>query len=1075
MKCPKCGADNPAAANFCSQCGASIGATGSGSRRPVAVIFADLSGFTALSERIDPEELKDLVDRVLQRLAGVIHNYEGYVDKFIGDCVMALFGAPTAHEDDPLRAVLASLDMLAEIERFNQESGHRLGLAIGINYGMVATGDLGKAGAYTVMGDVVNLAQRLQAAAPPGRVYVSAAVADHTRAEIEYQRKGRIRVKGRTAPVEVMIPRSVRRRYSLRKIREIPLVGREEELTQLQRCLRAAHRGKGTVVSVIGEAGIGKSKLIYEFRRIVTGPVRVLEAKGIEYLQSSPYRVLKEIIRQVFSIPEDEPPERAGARVESFLKELDDVAIMVRLPYYRFFLSCGMSKLDASRFDSMRPEDRVRMVNEALSSLLLRLARTRPLIVILDDCHWIDRETMEFFRNLGAAIARRPVMLICLYRPVLKFTLPSGARHQLTLRIRPLSGTDLQALIRQLLNCRTIDPNLLRMLIGKSGALPFYVHELTTALARGNAIVVEHGSARLKEGTTFAIPRSLDELVMTTIDRLAPPLRRLVNAAAVIGDNFSTRVLRSIVTDTSFDAELGALEELDLVAPCAPQAEGESEDPRFMFKHSIIRDAVYSSLLNRERRQLHRQVGYVMEEKYANRLAEQYDTLAYHFELAGETAKAAHYFENAGDRKRDLYQNAEAIRIYEKCLTLTSPSAGAARARLEGKLGAIHELTGDYERARGAYANMTRHAGNDPLITAQSLSAQAGILRLRGNYDEALLLLDRARMVLKDAGSRDPAAVGERANIGSLECWLYRIKGQTEEAEARGQEAISAITSLRQWHADAQLKRILARAYARLAIVRIVKGDYEKAAALCEDALLISDELGDQRAKGDILNTLGTIHRNQGNYEEAITAFEQKRAISEELGDKNGIAIAYSNLGNVYQNKGDLDRALELFQKHLALSKELGSEAGIGLAANNLGIVYFNLGKMSEAIAAFKEYQHISANLGDRRGVAVALGNLGEVYANQRAYSKAIRCFKEYLARSRQLGFKSGVGSAAYNLATVYLETGRQSEANALLDTARQIFTELGNRSALADVESTAARLRDMPRQARGRRAKRPG
>ncbi len=1057
MKCPRCGFVNQETANFCSRCGLQLIRT-TGQRRPVAVVFADISGFTALSEKLDPEEVKDLIDDCLQRLARVVQNYEGYVDKFIGDCIMALFGAPVAHEDDPLRAVLAGLDLLEEIRQFNREKRQHLSLSIGINYGLVATGDLGRPGGYTVMGDAVNLAQRLQRAAPRGKIYVSEDVYKNTYREISYKKLRRIAVKGKTEKVLVYIPVAAKAKYSQRKIPEMPMIGRTAELNHLNKIFQDVVAGKGRVVAIVGEAGIGKTKLVYEFKKNLKDKVLVVESKGIEYHRNSAYFVLREILKGVYGINETDTQQEVSEKILKYLEELNDPLIKIKIPYYKYFLSANLTKSERSHFDSMQVEDRHRLLMDAIHSLFTKLARTKPLVMVFDDCHWIDKETIDFVLSFSTTIGYKPILIITLFRP--DFDIGSIKRYPYfsMIELKPLAVNETTTLLKTVLHCDEIAGDLLKLLLEKSGSIPFYVSELAANLAASNFISIKEGVAQIKDPSSFTIPRSLDELVMTKVDKLSPELRYIVNIAAVIGEQFSMKLLNALIPGKErLRKNLYYVVQHNIIKMIEDR---NAQEERFTFAHSIIRDAVYNSLLKKEQREYHQKIGYVIEKIFSLTIEEYFDALAHHFYLGGETVKAIEYMEKAADQKKDLYLNDAAITMYKRCLEMLPPSMIQTSARIYEKLGNIYELIGDYTNALSSYLDIEKYAGGDTIMIAKSLRQQANVIKNQGNYDRALELLSQARKRLAvTAKNQERQVLMELSNITSLECWIYRIKGKMDVAEKKGLEAINIVKGIKDWQVDNDLRLTLARACNNLSVVYCVKGDFDQALDLSDEALTIAEEVGHLRSKVDAYNVMGTVFKAKGDYERAIDSFTMNLKITEELGDKKGMGVAYCNLGNVYQHKGEHETALDLYKKFLEISQELNDKSSIGMASNNMGIIYFNIGEYEKALTSFSNYLKISRELGDKRGEAIACGNMGEVLMNQFEYQKAKRLFSRYLGISKKLGDRRGIGSASYNLGQVYIEINQLAQAKKFLRQAQEIFENMGNKNGIGFVLCSLAYL----------------
>lgn len=1066
MKCSKCGTTNPEGARFCNQCGAELLAVlrrrDRGQRRRVAILFSDISGFTTLSEKLDPEEVRDLINACLQRLAGVIYRYEGYIDKFIGDCIMALFGAPVTHEDDPLRAVIAALDQMAEIKEFNQEKELDLELSIGINYGLVATGDLGRPGEYTVMGDVVNLAQRLQYAAPRGRIYVSNAVYKQTSDEIAYKKIKPIRVKGKKDPVGVYEPQRVKRQFSLRRIQELPLVGRQNELTRLNQFFHQVKSGKGAVVSLIGDAGIGKSKLTYEFKKHIKDQAVVLEGRGIEYLHTTPYSVLKDIFKNVVKASAADRAEKGAQKVDAFIKGMRKNILVKIAPFLKYFLDFTLSRTDYSRFESMKPQDRMRLLNEALRMLLVSMSEQQVLVIVFEDCHWIDSETIHFMEQLATQVARRPIMILNLYRPEFRISdKTQNLEHYTEIRLTPLSLEDTTLLLQGLLHCKTVDEQLLKLLLKQSGRIPFYVHELAQNLMQNNVILVENGIARLKHGMETAVPRTLDELVMAKIDKLDSELRTIVDMASVIGDEFSISLLAVLLElGQRLKNDLALLVQKGILQMLQDEHTRTGKEERYIFGHSLMREAVYQSLLKQTRKEYHRQIGRVIELAYKENLVEYYDTLAQHFLIGGIKEKAVEYLEKAGDRKQELYLNNEAISLYEQCLASTGTSDRPRVARIYEKLGRIYELIGNYDQARKSYQVMAEQDKADDALKVRSYNAIANVHIAQGQFDDALTMLNSSRKALKRARNMvHQDMILAYADVLRHECWAYRMKGSFDVAEQRGLEAIALIKKEKNWRHYEQLKNKLEYGYNALAIVYSIKGEYEKAIQLYEDTLLIAEELGDRQTIGHAYNGLGTIYRAEGKFDQAVDAYMKKLKTSTELGDKRGVGAACCNLGNVYQDMGEFAKAIELLQKYLVITEELGDIFGIGQAHVNLGVVFWNKGEHERAIKSLEKYLAISEEIGDKRGIVIATGNLGEAYAERFEYRKAVLLLERSLDLARELGLKTAAANASCSLAHAYGEMGDIEKARRCIGAAHDFFMKGGNKRAIGNVCNVLARL----------------
>lgn len=1069
MKCPKCGFKNPQGAKFCNQCGAQLHAIKRrrdiGQRRRVAVLFADISGFTPLSETLDPEELRDLIDACLQRLAGVIYKYEGYIDKFIGDCIMALFGAPIAHEDDPLRAVISALELQKEIKKFNKEKNLDFSLSIGINYGLVATGDLGRPGEYTVMGDVVNLAQRLQYAAPKGRIYTNESVYKHTSEEIVYNKLKKIKVKGKKVSILVYEPQGIKRKYSLRRIKEMPLIGRGQELGTLLELYSMTASGKGQVASIIGEAGIGKSKLTYEFKKQLSKDNFIVEGRGIQYLSSASYLVLQDTLRDLIGIEESGKKTSAAQLVENFIKATHYSSLNKIVPFIKYFLGLPLNKIDHSRFNSMQPKDRIRMINEALCTLFIRISNIKPLVIVFEDCHWIDQETIDFMERFVKNIGDSKVMIVNLYRPEFNVDKKTSSLSFFTqFNLKPLKQDDTLILLYDLLRCKDIEDKLVKLLMRKSGRVPFYIHELANNLLNNDIIFKDNGIARLRPGKESAVPRTLDELVMAKVDKLGSRQRAIVDIASVIGDEFSIRLLDTLLEfGKQLKKDLQELIQKGIIFAQVTAKRVSAQEEKYTFAHSLMKEAVYQSLLRQTRKEYHRQIGYAIEQVYADDLSEFLDALANHFLIADEKNKSVEYLEKAADRKKELFVNEEAIELYQKAIKLIDSDNYRKISDIHEKLGQIYELIGQYDKAKDAYTIMGEKGKKDILTRVRSFIAMTKVYIGQGSFDQAIDMLNKAGRTLKTMKKINIDVTIEKANILRLECWVYRIKGKMDIAKKKGLEAISMIKNIKskkEWRTNKELKHTLLVSHAPLAIAYSFLGEYDKAVHLLEEALIIAEDLGEQRALGDAYNNLGTIYRTQSKFDQAIDAFSMKLKISQELGDKSGIGIAYCNMGNVYENKGEYEKSIELLKKYLRINEELGSKHGIGIAHCNLAVAYQHSCAYEKAEKELEEALRFSEEIGDNRMITFAVEALGEVYVSKLEYKKAVEQFIKTLEISKKSGDKWTIGSSSHQLGAAYIKTGKIDQAEKLLNIAKDIFEDIGNKRVLSAIYNSISILR---------------
>jgi ABC-type oligopeptide transport system substrate-binding subunit/class 3 adenylate cyclase len=702
---------------------AALGETGAappmmeGERKLVTVMFADLSGFTAMAERMDAEAVRDLMNACFEQLVPCVQKYGGAVDKFIGDEIMALFGAPVAHENDAERALRVALEMMDALAGFNAEHGTNLGLHFGINTGHVVAGGIGTQGrqTYSVMGDAVNLASRLEDASERGEVLVGPDTHRLTAPLFEFEAREPIRVKGKTEPVAVyrlLAPKTIP--GPLRGIAgvESPLVGREAELRVLAEAVERVQAGVGGIVTLVGEAGIGKSRLVTEVRRgMAITPVHWVEGRCLSYGASIAYLLWLDVLRGLLGVTPEAAPAAVGdvlcGRVQAVCPGRSEEVT----PFLTRLMSLPPTADDEAALRGVEGEDLKRATFRAVETLLAGAAAQRPLVVVCEDLHWADPTSIELLEYLLPLTDHAPLLLMCAFRPEtehgcwrIKETAARLYRHRhADVWLDPLSAAESETLVDNLLRVEDLPAALRARILSAAEGNPFYVEEIVRSLMESGAIAYDTAGGRWQavgDVAGIAIPDTLHGVLMARIDRLHEETKRVLQLASVIGRVFLYRVLKAIAEEErALDAHLLTLQRGQLIRERARLPELE-----YIFKHHLTQEAAYDSLLKKERRLYHRQVAEALERLFPDRLEEQLGWLAHHWERAEEPEKAVGYLLRAGDQARSAYAHAEAIGFYERALALLKQQGDLERAaRTLMKLGQAYHTAFDFRQARRAY------------------------------------------------------------------------------------------------------------------------------------------------------------------------------------------------------------------------------------------------------------------------------------------------------------------------------------------------------------------------------------
>lgn len=773
MQCPRCQQDAPSDAEFCTECGAKLAAVCAqcgtanapdhkfckrcgqslmpasaaapgakrfafpqaytpkhlaekiltsrsvleGERKLVTVLFVDVSGFTALSENLDPEDVHQLMDRAFEVMLAEIHRYEGTVNQFLGDGVMALFGAPIAHEDHPLRAVHAALGIQGALAGYRDKLGATRGIdfqvRMGLNTGAVVVGKIGDnlRMDYTAVGDTTNLAARLLALAQPGQALVGEATAKSVEPYFVLEALGKVAVKGKAAPVRayrVEGARTVRSRLEAESERGLtPLVGRERELALLQDRFEEAQAGRGQVVLVAGEAGIGKSRLLLEFRRHTeTAGARWLLGRCVSYGRSISYLQVLDFVRDFVGIKEGDSSETVLDKVERGIREAgNEVAWTV--PFIRALLSLDPGDALVS---AMNPGQRRGRTAEAIRALLVQAGTQHPLVLVVEDLHWIDPHSEEVLRVLLEGIAAAPLVVVVTFRP--GYAQPFGEQTyytRITLHALPKSQT--AAMVERVLQSSDVPAEVRALIADKAEGNPLFIEELSKALVEDGTLQRVNGGYRLARSLSeVTIPETIQGVIMARIDRLPEASKSALQIASVIGREFTARLVERVATmEREASQALGELRAVELIYEKATYPE-----LAYMFKHALTHDVAYESLLKQRRKTLHRRAGEVIEELYPDRMPEFYETLAWHFVHGEVWPKAAEYLIRAAGKARGRFAYAEATRFCAEATEILERQGGDASDSLEAfeALGDLESLQGNVNAANGAYERAMEVGGD---------------------------------------------------------------------------------------------------------------------------------------------------------------------------------------------------------------------------------------------------------------------------------------------------------------------------------------------------------------------------
>lgn len=905
-----------------------------GERRVVTILFCDVSGSTEMAGNLDPEIWAEIMHEAFDYMVAPVYRYEGTVARLMGDAVLAFFGAPIAHEDDAERAVRAGLDILSGIQPFADEISEEFGadfdVRVGINTGSVVVGDIGSdlAMEYTAMGDAANIAARMEQTARPGSVQIAQDTYRRVKALFEFEPLGPVDLKGKEEPVQAY--RVLEARSQPGRTRGIdgltaPLVGRSEELLKLQQGIREVEAGRGAIITLVGDAGLGKSRLIDEISNWAQDQEKDraewLFAAGVSYNMSLPYGVFRRMLRTFIGVDESSALDLTSLKVAEFVgrlpQELQDPVEQA------FQIILGLQVLaDHPGIDA---EQRKREIFEAMTALMRWFGGQAPIVMVLDDLHWADPVSVELIVQLFSLTDEIPVLFLCSLRPhrsapgwQIKLRGETDYPHRYTeMNLRPLTNEQSEALIDALLRVSNLPHHLRNLIKSKAEGNPFFVEEVIRMLIEQGIIERSESGDEwiaVKEPDEVIIPDNLNALLTARIDRLPAEPRTTLQYAAVIGRTFDHPVLENVVElNGHLQEHLSILQRHELIREVKRLPEAE-----YTFTHELTRDAAYSTLLWRQRRRFHRNVGETLETLYEDRVEEFAGRLGYHFQQAGQVEKARQYFRKAGDHAASLYATGEAVEYYRQVLEIIPEDEFGSDdwIQLLLKLGRVYEMRGSWDEALSLYRQIEQRGieQTDPQMELEGLLPQVTIYS-----------------VPTDVRDRDTGPVlAERA---------LKIAEDLEEPEA---------TAKTLWNL------LLQHFYMGI--------EYDQGVEYGERALMIAREHKLDGLLPFILNDLGRAYSSTFKFEQSLAAQREAESIWREQGNLHMLADNLTTAADLFFGRGAFERSKELAAEALEISRRIENLWGQAYSMMVLAGTKVECGEISDGIAMIKECMRIGSH-----------------------------------------------------------------------------------------------------------------
>jgi adenylate cyclase len=1053
-------------------------------RRTVTILFSDVKGSTAMAHDLDPEDVLEIMDGAFDVLIEPVYRYEGTLARLMGDAVLAFFGAPIAHEDDAERACRAALDIIAEAQRYAERLQRERGIEgfnvrVGIHTGLVVVGEAGSdlRVEYTAMGDAINLASRIESAAEPGRVLVTGATHKLVAPLFETEALGTIEVKGCAEPVSVYRVHAAR--PTAAKPRGIaglasPLVGREVEFGALREVVEGLQEGVGGVVTVMGEAGMGKSRLVAEARKIGATHLRWVEGRCLSYGKSIAYLLWLDVLRNLLGVTAEDSPLTVQTALQDRVQGLCPSRFEEVCPFLARLLSLPLEKQVGDPSEALTGQEVRERTFRAVEKLLACTAQTQPLVVVCEDLHWADPTSLDLLRSLLPLTDQVPLLFLCLMRPVrdhqswqLHDTILENhtARHT-DLWLASLSSDESETLVANLLSIEEgtrsehatgSPPELQKRILSRAEGNPFFLEEILRSLIDQGVIVRDEATGRwhvTAEGANVAIPDTLQGVLLARIDQLQEETRRVLQLAAVIGRTFPYRILAEIAAaeaaayeDLALEQRMEALQQEDMIRERARLPELE-----YAFRHDLTREAAYDSLLKRDRRAYHRQVAQALEHLFRDRIEEQVNLLAHHWDQAREPERAIHYLGQAGDRAARLSANEEAAEHYRRGLALIRGLPGtpeqvrqelALQTRLVTVLIALrgygHPKVG---AAVGRALELGRRAGDDPQLFLPIL-ALAAFHGGRGEYRQAEGYWRELVGMAERVG--DPLLIALSHWLG----WVPLFLGQPAGALAHLEQLIEFYDP--QQHGS--LKFIygvdpgaICRIWSSWALWLL--GYPTQALKRAQEALALAEQLDHPHTLAFVLAVGCETHRFRRDRQATQEWAEALARLLAEHPFEYWMARAMAIQGWMLAEQGDTEEGITLMKQSLAATRSAGSEMYAPVELARVARAFGRAGRVQEGLGAAEEALAVAGSTGERYCEAEIYRLRGELLmkASEAGAEGGLReaeiSFRKALAVAQEQGAKSWDLRTTMSLYRLRQRQGRPEEARRMLSEVYGWFTE---------------------------------
>jgi class 3 adenylate cyclase/tetratricopeptide (TPR) repeat protein len=1075
LSCPECGTSIRASSKFCDECGCTLEppletfddvsdieslpakpatkintedvAPLVGERKHVTVLFSDLTGYTAMSEKLDPEEVKEITSRIFGEISKIVGKYDGFIEKWAGDAVMALFGVPQAHEDDPVRAIKAAREIHAAVNaispKLEEKIGQPLEMHSGINTGLVVTGDVDmEKGTHGVVGDTINLASRLADLAKPGEIIVSLETRQLSAPHFKVKRLEPITIKGKAQPISayrVEEELGIATHFDVSSKQGLTVyAGRGEELTVLHSCLEKTVVGKGQFVTIVGEAGVGKSRLLYEFQNSIDkNKVKVWYGYCQSFRSVTNYFPFINMLKRALHLREEKKSkdvhEIAASSICAINQKLEKY-----LPFYLNLLSTPSK--DYPLPEHIEGQELKNAYQDAVAAINIIKSEKQPLVLILEDWQWTDQASDSALKHLVSVTGTHSLMVVTIYRPIYTSNWGNWSYHT-PIVLKPLDSPHSKNIVKSVLGVEHLPEELVELIITRTGGNPFFIEEVCHSLIESGVIEVhEAKQAILTQALeTLAIPDKVQAVISARLDRLDPDAKETLRIASVVGRRFGRPILEKIYKGKVLLSQvLEKLKALEMIQQTRVFPEAE-----YWFRHALTKEVVYNSVLLRHRKALHGLVGQIIEELYPNRIEEQVNLLQYHFSMAESWTKAVHYGRQSAEKALRLSQFHEAVTLFEHVLNwlLQLPED---RLRLETQIDILlqqerlYETLGQRHQQQKIIDKLISlvQPDKDPAILAEIYMRQGDLYTQIGNYDEAERVLDDAVSNWRSCSD----SLGESRCLRSMG-FLRWHQGWYKEAIKCNEEALDI---------DRQREDLMAIAtdLTNLGAVWRNFGDPKRSLKCLEEALKIYETKQKPVKQAFTLYSIANVLREQETLDRALTQYRRAHEIFEQYHDRVMSSRAIAGIASIYREQGKVHEGLDLYKDVVKVTREINFRQGLSHALRAAGELLLSLDKPRQALDHLLESTEVFAELKDKQSEAEVWEKIGDIYKEKLdEHEEAVGAWK----RTKELQIMLNDYSSAIETIERMAQLARQQLGESALalryfHDALDIAVKIGNR-----------------------------